>query len=91
MDLTGRHPATQQIARHFAYDHLPEPQQTISAYSHHLAEAMIRELPDGPELTTGLRKLLEAKDCFVRASLPVAGEPLGGRATPVDPAKGWPE
>ncbi len=91
MDLEGRHPATQQIARHFAYDHLPEPQQTISAYSHHLAEAMIRELPDGPELTTGLRKLLEAKDCFVRASLPAVAEPLGGRAIPVDPAKGWPE
>jgi len=104
MDLEGRHPATQQIARHFAYDHLPEPQQTISAYSYHLAEAMIRELPDGPELTTGLRKLLEAKDCFVRASLPAeegrpspgsAAEPanptsLGGRAVPVDPAKGWP-
>ncbi len=91
MDLEGRHPATQQIARYFAYEHLPEPQQTISAYSHHLAEAMIRELPDGPELTTGLRKLLEAKDCFVRASLPAAAEPLGGRAVPVDPAKGWPE
>jgi len=44
--------------------------QTISMYSYHLAEAMIRELPDGPELTTGLRKLLEAKDCFVRAALP---------------------
>ena len=101
MDLEGRHPATQQIARHFAFDHLPEPQQTISAYSYHLAEAMIRELPDGPELTTGLRKLLEAKDCFVRASLPAPqgeplggqpqGESLGGRAVPVDPAKGWPE
>lgn len=30
---------------------------------------MIEVLPDGPELTAGLRKLLEAKDCFVRASL----------------------
>jgi len=30
---------------------------------------MIRVLPDGPELTSGLRKLLEAKDCFVRAAL----------------------
>jgi hypothetical protein len=74
-DLAGRHPATQQIARFFAYDHLPEPMQTISAYSHHLAEAMIRELPDGPELTTGLRKLLEAKDCFVRAALPAGEQP----------------
>jgi hypothetical protein len=70
LDLEGRHPATVNLARFFTYDHLPEPLQTISAYSHHLAEAMIRELPDGPELTTGLRKLLEAKDCFVRAALP---------------------
>jgi hypothetical protein len=70
LDLEGRHPATVNLARFFAYDHLPEPLQTISAYSAHLAEAMIRELPDGPELTTGLRKLLEAKDCFVRAALP---------------------
>ncbi len=26
-------------------------------------------LPEGPELTAGLRKLLEAKDCFVRAAM----------------------
>ncbi|HEV8653329.1 MAG TPA: hypothetical protein VG276_29025 [Actinomycetes bacterium] len=70
MKLEGRHPATQQIARFFTYEHLPEPMRTVSAYSHYLAEAMIRELPDGPELTTGLCKLLEAKDCFVRAALP---------------------
>jgi hypothetical protein len=48
--------------------------QTISMYSYHLAEAMIRDLPDGPELSAGLRKLLEAKDCFVRAALPGLGE-----------------
>jgi hypothetical protein len=30
---------------------------------------MAESLPDGPELAAGLRKLLEAKDCFVRASL----------------------
>ena len=70
MDLEGRHPATVHIARFFAFDHLPEPMRTISAYSYHLAEAMFRDLPDGPELTTGLRKLLEGKDCFVRAALP---------------------
>jgi hypothetical protein len=69
VDTEGRHPATQQAARWFAYDHLPEPLQTISMYSHHLAEAMVRELPDGPELAFGLRKLLEAKDAFVRAAL----------------------
>ncbi len=26
-------------------------------------------LPDGPEKSAGMRKLLEAKDCFVRAAL----------------------
>ncbi len=28
------------------------------------------KLPTGPERSAGMRKLLEAKDCFVRASLP---------------------
>lgn len=34
-----------------------------------LADDMIASCPDGPELSAGLRKLLEAKDCFVRAVL----------------------
>lgn len=34
-----------------------------------MAYALFNEIEDGPELTAGLRKLLEAKDCFVRASL----------------------
>jgi hypothetical protein len=69
IDTAGRHPATVAIARYFDFGHLPEPQRRISAESYLLAERMLAELPDGPELTTGLRKLLEAKDCFVRASL----------------------
>jgi hypothetical protein len=68
-DLSDRHPATQQIMQFFDFGHLPEPQRRISAPACLLAERMIDELTDGPELTTGLRKLLEAKDCFVRASL----------------------
>lgn len=67
--LEGRHPSTQAIARYFAYDHLPVPLRAVSAPCHDLAEGMISYLPDGAELTTGLRKLLEAKDCFVRAAL----------------------
>lgn len=71
-DLRDRHPATQQIARFFTYDHLPTAAlRELSARCEHLASLMIRDLPDGPELTTGLRKLLEAKDCFVRAALGV--------------------
>ncbi|MEM8271221.1 hypothetical protein Q4R99_19595 [Morganella morganii] len=34
-----------------------------------LAEQMDEQLPDGAEKSAGLRKLLEAKDCLVRAKL----------------------
>lgn len=34
-----------------------------------LARSMIASLPDSAELSAGLRKLLEAKDCFVRAAI----------------------
>lgn len=69
MDLADRHPATIAIARFFEYEHLPERLQAISRPCHDLAEAIIRDAPDCPELSAGLRKLLEAKDCFVRAAL----------------------
>lgn len=65
----GRHPGTVHIAQYFDYDHLPEHLQGVSRRCADLAAAMIGALPDGPELTSGLRKLLEAKDCFVRAAL----------------------
>ena len=69
-DHAERHPGTRQIARWFSYSHLINSEAyKISRECHGLAEAMIGELPDGPELTAGLRKLLEAKDCFVRAAL----------------------
>jgi hypothetical protein len=32
-------------------------------------------LPDSAEKNVGMRKLLEAKDCFVRAALPNVEEP----------------
>ena len=68
--LPGRHPGTRQIARWFTYSHLINSEAyKISRECHELADVMIGELPDGPELTAGLRKLLEAKDAFVRAAL----------------------
>ena len=39
----------------------------------HVVKTMQDTLPDGPEKTAGLRKLLESKDCFVRAALPAFG------------------
>lgn len=68
--LEGRHPGAVAIARWFAHDHLPAgPVRGTSAKFSDLAEELIRTLPDGPELTAGLRKLLEAKDCFVRGAI----------------------
>lgn len=67
--LAYRHFSTQRLARYFEYDHLPPHLQIISKPFHSLAEFVIKEIPDSPELTAGLRKLLESKDCFVRAAL----------------------
>jgi hypothetical protein len=73
--LEGRHQATRQIARWFTYDHLPEGlPRFVSVDCALTAEDMITQLPDGPELTAGLRKLLEAKDCFVRAAIEAEGK-----------------
>lgn len=57
------------ILRHFEYSHLPTDLQDVSKPICDLAHKMARHLPSDPELTAGLRKLLEAKDCFVRAEL----------------------
>ena len=53
----------------FAYDHLPAKLQEVSKPIAELAKQMEETLPDGPEKSAGMRKLLEAKDCFVRAKL----------------------
>jgi hypothetical protein len=64
------HPATQAILEHFQYTHLPPKLQLVSRPICELAHVMAETQDlDGPELTAGLRKLLEAKDCFVRAAL----------------------
>lgn len=77
--ISRRHPATQQVAQYFTYEHLKTPLREVSKECHDLAEQMVLQLPDGPELTTGLRKLLEAKDCFVRAALDTAQDSPANR------------
>ncbi len=57
------------ILKFFAYEHLPPHRQAVSKPIGELARQMAAELPAGAELSAGLRKLLEAKDCFVRAKL----------------------
>lgn len=62
-DAPPRH--TDPIMRFFRSDHLPPHLQAVSRPFGELAEAMIAQLPQDPELTAGLRKLREAKDCLV--------------------------
>jgi len=57
------------IMKYFSYEHLPENLQEISKPIGEMARDLDEKLPDGPEKSAGLRKLLEAKDCFVRAKL----------------------
>lgn len=57
------------IMKYFAYEHLPAHLQEISKPIGDLARQMDDSLPDGAEKSTGLRKLLEAKDALVRAKL----------------------
>lgn len=62
------HPSIAGILKFFEYEHLPEHLRDISRSCCDLAHKMALQL-QGPELTVGLRKLLEAKDAFVRAAL----------------------
>jgi hypothetical protein len=51
-------------------DHLPDHLNEVSKPIGEMALHFDIHLPDSAEKTVGLRKLLEAKDCFVRAALP---------------------
>jgi hypothetical protein len=71
------------ILQYFAYEHLPIHLQAVSRPFCQLAHALVMgdnvpeagtvtmgsALPQGPERTVALRKLLEAKDAAVRALL----------------------
>lgn len=65
-----RHPGVTSIMKFFAWEHLPANLQQISMPFGLLALDMVATLQDSAELVAGLRKLLEAKDCMVRAALP---------------------
>ncbi|PYQ25664.1 MAG: hypothetical protein DMF56_27095 [Acidobacteria bacterium] len=59
-----------RLLKFFQYAHLPDHLQKISAEFKDLAEWSVENVQPGAERTVGLRKLLEAKDCMVRAQLP---------------------
>jgi hypothetical protein len=53
----------------FHCEHLPEALRAVSRPFGVLAKQIVENLPRNPERTVALRKLLEAKDCAVRAIL----------------------
>jgi ferritin-like protein len=57
------------LLQFFKYEHLPEHLQAVSKPFCELATQIADTLPENPETTTALRKLLEAKDCAVRSVL----------------------
>lgn len=52
---------------YLAYGHLPPRLQEVSQPFDELAQRIVKTLPANLERTAALRKLLEAKDCAVRA------------------------
>lgn len=63
------HPAIGHVLKFFSYAHLPEKLQAVSKPFADLAKEVAERAPDSQETTVALRKLLEAKDAAVRATL----------------------
>lgn len=70
MDVEDKKPTQQPVDRmlqFFEYMHLAPQLREVSAPFGELAFHIVTALPMNPERTVALRKLLEAKDCAVRA------------------------
>lgn len=61
--------AQEPMLRFFRFEHLPPSLQSTSKPLAEHAVHAVETLPRCAERTAGLRKLLEAKDCFVRAAI----------------------
>lgn len=53
----------------FEFEHLPEHLKVVSSRFWDVACSLVATVPRNPERTAALRKLLESKDCAVRAVL----------------------
>lgn len=67
----NRHPSVRDLARWLEPNPRLDPglPSTVADTCGAVARSMVVSLPDSAELSAGLRKLLEAKDCFVRAAI----------------------
>ncbi len=60
---------TEPMLQFFSWEHLPPHLQEVSKHFMGMANMIVGTLPRNSERTAALRKLLEAKDCAVRARL----------------------
>jgi hypothetical protein len=60
---------TEHILQFFECSHLPPHLQVVSEPFRFHAHQIVENIPRNPERTVALRKLLEAKDAAVRATL----------------------
>lgn len=68
--FADRHPATLQVLKWFDVDGLPPgAPRELGRSCTALAMQHVAALPDGPELTIGLRALLDARTAFTRAAI----------------------
>jgi hypothetical protein len=75
VNLADRHPATQEKMRWLTPNpRLQEgPPAIVSAMFYDLGVALLGKVADGPQLTIGLQRLIDAKDAVVRQAVADAG------------------
>jgi hypothetical protein len=66
------------VLKHFRFHRLPEGLRDTGRDFHDLAIKLADQLPENSDLTWGLRQLLTARDCFLRAE-PEAAQPVCAR------------
>lgn len=80
------------ILRHFRWAHLRPDLQHASKPFADLAHWIARELPENDETRAALRKVLEAKDCSVRAYIESLPDPQPPSSPPASsPSMGDPK
>jgi ferritin-like protein len=57
------------LLQFFEFGHLPAQLQGTAQLFHDQAKAVVASIPANPERTMCLRRLLEAKDCAIRAHI----------------------
>lgn len=68
--MGDRHPSVESIIQFFDSAQLPEHLASVATKFENLKDDLLTDIAeDTPEVTAGFRKLLEAKDCFVRAAV----------------------